>query len=223
MSALDLALFAALGAALLHATWNALLKTAPDRTLALGVQNAVMSLCGIVVLLFFAPLPAKESWPYIAASTAMTFFYQIFLLKAYKHGDLSRSYPIARGCPPLLVALAGLILGDDILAPGGYLGLALVSLGIMSLIFSRKYGGLRGLDKGLIYAVLTGAMIASYSVIDSRVVRFSDSPWGYAALLFVVSNGTFAIAIMALKRPLKWQGEDFRWWCYRRVHVGGWL
>ncbi len=214
MSALDLALFAALGSALLHATWNALLKTAPDRTLALGVQNAVISLCGIVVLLFFAPLPEKESWPFIAATAVVQLFYQVFLLQAYKHGDLSRSYPIARGCAPLLVAFAGLILGDDILAPGGYLGLALVSLGIMSLILSRKYGGLSRLDKGLIYAVLTGAMIASYSVIDSRGVRLSGSAWGYAALLFTVSNGILAIAIMVLKQPLKWQGQT-------RTYIGG--
>ena len=107
---------AVLGAAVLHASWNTLLKSSGDRIYSLAFQNLIMALAGAGLLLLVAPFPAAASWPYIAASSAILCLYQYFLLKTYDHGDLSRGYPIARGSAPALVALAGVLLGDDILS-----------------------------------------------------------------------------------------------------------
>ena len=105
---------ALLGAALLHAGWNALVKIGLDRFSAILLLALVQGAIALLLLPVFG-LPPAASWPWVAGSAALQSGYKIFLIRAYGHGDLSQVYPLARGTAPLIVALAGaLFLGEAV-------------------------------------------------------------------------------------------------------------
>lgn len=87
--------------ALLHASWNALVKSRNDTFLATVLVGGAAGLLSALGLLL-----AAASWPYIAASIAIQLAYHALLVAAYRNGDLSHAYPLMRGSAPLLVALA---------------------------------------------------------------------------------------------------------------------
>src|SRR5262245_44588459 len=103
---------AVLGAAFLHAVWNALLKSGADKQLdAIGLAAG----CGALALAAapWLPAPAPASYPWIAASAVVHIAYFQALAGAYRYGDLSFSYPIMRGGGPLIVCAAGaLVFGE---------------------------------------------------------------------------------------------------------------
>ena len=107
-----------LGAALVHATWNALVKTDRDRLALIRVMSLtqlVLSLC----LVPFVTVPAPESWPYLAASTVLCTGYMLFLNRAYQVADLSLVYPLARGAAPFIVAVVSIwFLGEQLSQTG---------------------------------------------------------------------------------------------------------
>jgi drug/metabolite transporter (DMT)-like permease len=175
------ALSLVLTAALLHAIWNALIKGASDRLLALGLIAAGHVTVGVVLIVLFAP-PAPAAWPFIALSTVIHFFYYAFLLNSYRLGDLSHVYPISRGIAPVLISFGALIFAGENLPPAAWGAVFIVSFGIIIL----AWGGGRGSTgtKAVGAALLTGAMIASYSVVDGMGVRVSQSPLGYIGWLF---------------------------------------
>lgn len=182
MTDFHFALVLILCAAVLHALWNAIIKGAADRMVTMGLINLGHGVLGVAMVLSFAP-PVAASWPLIAASTGIHFFYYAFLLYAYKHGDLSQVYPIARGVAPVLVTLGALIFLGEALPPGGWVGVMVISLGIGVVFLAR--GGAEASGKAIIFAVLTGVTIASYSVVDGAGVRASEAPLGYIGWLFV--------------------------------------
>jgi len=184
--------------AVLHATWNAVVKAAhADR---LTTQSLVIWTGCVAGLLTtpFVPIPAPESWPFIALSTIAHTLYYVFLLLAYRDGELSRVYPIARGTAPLLVALLATVLVGEALSLPQSIGVALVSLGIVSLAFER--GLPRGRERrAVIAALLTGLTITAYTLIDGMGVRRSGSSIGYIAWLFVIEGLPFGIAALVLR------------------------
>ena len=123
---------AVLGAALLHAAWNAIIKSGRDPLL----DTALVALGGTVVaspLLFAFGPPEAASWPFIAASVCVHIGYYATLAGAYRAGDLSHGYPIMRGSAPLLVALAASTVFGEALSPGGWCGVVLICAGVLSL------------------------------------------------------------------------------------------
>ena len=96
---------AVLGAALLHAAWNAILKAGRDPLLDTALVAFAGSALALPLLAFVAP-PEPSSWPYIAASVTVHLGYYTALAGAYRAGDLSHGYPIMRGMAPLLTAAA---------------------------------------------------------------------------------------------------------------------
>src|SRR4051812_18960998 len=92
-------------AALLHASWNALVKSAPDTFLTTVLVAAGGGLISACALPFFAA-PAAASWPFIGASALAQLVYYALLVATYQSGDISHGYPVMRGTAPLLVALA---------------------------------------------------------------------------------------------------------------------
>lgn len=181
----EFALALVLAAAFLHATWNAMLKHASERAVTMGLIAGAHVVLGIALAIGFAP-PATASWPYIAASTVIHWFYYAFLLAAYRLGDLSQVYPIARGMAPLIVAASGWLLAGEALNPAAWAGIVLISAGIMILAFGARNG--RSDAKAVGAALLTGLMIASYSVVDGLGVRVADSPLGYIGWLFAAEG-----------------------------------
>lgn len=165
-------------AALLHALWNALVKTSADRAITLGLVATGHCLPAFA-LLPFVPVPAIEAFAFIIASTVIHWGYYYFLNISYRFGDLSLIYPIARGTAPVMVAFGAMIWADETLPVWAWIGILTVSAGIMIL------AAIRHADKrGVGAALATSAIIAAYSVVDGIGIRVSDTPIGYVVWLF---------------------------------------
>ena len=170
--------------AAMHAAWNLFVKGDTDKLSALTAMMAGGGILFAPVAIFVAA-PAPASWPFIALSITTHVGYYVFLLAAYRHGDLSLVYPIARGCAPLLVAIGGAILAGELLNFWQSAGVALLSAGIASLALER--GWPRGKDgHPALFALATAVFIAGYSLTDGLGVRRAESPLGYIAWLFML-------------------------------------
>ena len=207
-------------AALMHASWNAILKAdgareGGDRLATFGLVMLAGTILGLAVAPFVA-LPDPASWRWIALSTFIHNFYYFFLLRAYAHGDLSHVYPIARGLGPTLVALfSGVLVGEELRFHEA-LGVMLVSFGIFGLTFGK---GLAGLEwRPTLYAVLTGVTIAGYTVADGIGARVSGAAFSYIVWLNVCEGPWVFLAALVLRRGKLW-GYLRRHW--RRGAAGG--
>lgn len=176
-----LVIFIVLAAALMHATWNALVKGAEDRLMVLGLIALGHMAPGLVILAFTG-LPRTASYTYIIASTVIHWGYYWCLNLAYRSGDLSVAYPIARGIAPVLVALGAQVWIGEILPIMAWIGILAVSFGIGILSFAGT--GARTPRAGMAPALLTGLTIAAYSLADGVGVRVSGNALAYIALLF---------------------------------------
>ncbi len=194
-----------LAAALAHAAWNAMVKSSGERGATFAVMlltGGVVSIAGVVLL----PLPAAESWIYLLLSVLVHYGYYGFLLLAYRHGDLSHVYPLARGAAPLMVAAGAWAMAGEALAPAGTAGLVLASAGIMSLAFER--GMPRGhAGKPVFYALGTGTFIAAYTVIDGIGVRAAQGALGYILWLNVLEAVPMTLWLL-LRRPAHIIGQS---------------
>lgn len=209
----------------MHATWNAILKSdSSDRLATFGVimtTGTVMGLCVVP----FVPMIHPEAWKFLFGSVAIHMLYYFFLLKAYSYGDLSHTYPIARGLGPLLVALvSGRMIGEH-LRSQDIVGVVLLSLGLVALAMPLrnvvpKPGGRHGL--ATLFAVLTGVTIAGYIIADGLGVRAAgptvEHRISYIAWLCVL-EGPWLLVLAFYKRPdTVWAHLRQTW--YRGV-IGG--
>ena len=171
---------AVLGAALLHAAWNALVKASSDKdldTIAVAVGSGALA----AVLLPWLPAPAPESWPWLAGSAAVHILYFACVAGAYRHGELSYAYPMMRGGGPLLVALAGALLLGEVLGARHWAGIALVCAGILAFASGRHDRRATG------FALANAVVIAANTLIDAQGARASGSPVSYTLWFFVAN------------------------------------
>ncbi len=181
-------------AAVLHAGWNAVVKAGGDRLLTMATVLGVGSLGAALAAPFVAP-PAPESWPYILLSTVIHLGYYFFLLQAYRVGDLSHVYPIARGLAPLLVAVGAMIWVGERVTPFQLGGMLVISTAILALALDRGASERRDW-RPFLFGVGTAFFIAAYTLTDGLGVRVSESSLGYILWLFIfdgVPLGIFAI------------------------------
>ncbi len=171
-----------LSSALIHATWNALIKS--DTRDRLSSFAVLMTAGGLFAALFlpFLPMPDAAAWPYLIASVVIHNVYYFVLLRAYALGDLSLVYPIARGLAPVLVGLVSGKLVGEVLSLREAAGLGLVSLGILGLAFAGGLPIVR--DRwAIVYAVATAITIAAYTIADGLGARASAEPLSYIVWL----------------------------------------
>ncbi len=137
---------AVLGAALLHAAWNALIQSGRDQALDTALIHGLGSLLALPLVLA-SGLPAPAAWPWLAASAAIHLGYYATLAGAYRHGDLALTYPVMRGLAPMLVALAMTVAGaagltragaGESLSATGWLGIGGISAGVLLVGLSRR-------------------------------------------------------------------------------------
>ncbi|THV22215.1 DMT family transporter [Peteryoungia ipomoeae] len=188
----------ALIAAILHASWNAFLRTGADRLWSI----TVMSLAGSVIclpFLFVLPLPGDAAWPYILLSSCLQVGYSLFLVAAYRHGELGQVYPIVRGTVPLLVTLGGFLFFGEVLGPWQTLGVVLIASGIMSL----SLGKTRAATSSILFALTTGLIIACYSTVDSRGVKMVEQPAAYALWVLFLFGLMITLAFIVTRRRLQ--------------------
>lgn len=197
---MDLVVFlAVLGAAVMHASWNVLIKLKLDRFLSLCLIQAMMGVMGLGMLAVF-PWPAAASLPYAMTSGMLHLGYNLFLVRSYRTGDLSQVYPIARGAAPLLTLAATSGFLQEELNAMSAAGVAVLTAGIwlMSLVGRR---GLRLDGLTLFYAIGTSVFIAAYTIVDGIGGRVSGQPSSYAGLVFIFDAILLSIAGLALRGP----------------------
>jgi drug/metabolite transporter (DMT)-like permease len=163
--------------AILHASWNALLKGAGDRLLTMVWMRLVGLLIGALILCF-VEAPAPQSWPWLGAAAAAHYLYYGLLIRSYAHGDLSLVYPIARGLAPLLLALMAYLFIAERLSVSQAVATGLIALGLLALVSGEAQN-----RKAIWFASATGATIAIYSFLGGAGVRLSESILGFYALL----------------------------------------
>ncbi|MEQ8815593.1 MAG: EamA family transporter [Thalassobaculum sp.] len=195
------ALVLTLFAAVMHASWNAIVKVGIDRAVVLGLIAFAHTAVG-AVMIAMAGIPDPASWPFILASTLLHYGYYICLHHAYRVGDLSQVYPLARGLAPLLVALGAWAFAGETLSAAGWGAVLLASLGISAIAFSRR-GGMWDHPPTLFYTVATGLIIAAYSVVDGMGVRLSGAPFAYMGWLFVWEFPVFVTVLLRRRRTLR--------------------
>src|SRR5260221_12669850 len=152
---------AVLGAALLHAGWNALLKGAADKQLDTVAISVGAGLVGLLVAVWL-PFPARASWPWLAASAAVHILYFVFLAGAYRWGELSYAYPIMRGGGPVIVALAGTAVFGEGLPMAPTIGVALVCAGIVAFAAGKAD------RRAPLFALPNAVVLAAYTGVDRK-------------------------------------------------------
>jgi len=189
---------AVIGAAVLHAAWNALVKGSGDKELSMGAV-VIGHLPIAAMILPFVPLPDVASLPYLFGGIALHFGYQIFLLKSYQTGDLTQVYPIARGSAPLIVAVFSLLVLGTQLSGTELLAIAIIGAGIFSLALVRRADG-QSNKKAALLALVTGVFIASYSLVDGLGARIAGTSLGFYCWL-AIANGILMVLYLAWKSP----------------------
>ena len=200
---------AVLVAALLHATWNALVKVSADRLVLLAVMKVGTTLFALASVPFIE-VPPAAAWPYIAASTLIHTGYFLFLVTSYRYGDLSHVYPISRGAAPLMVALLATVFLGEVLSAQATLAVLLVAMGIMSLMLTQGSDGLKH-PKAIGAALATACFIAGYTIVDGTGARLSASANSYILWLNAV-NGIPIILIALLFRHGQIQAQIGKVW-----------
>ncbi|UIK07077.1 DMT family transporter [Neorhizobium galegae] len=188
----------ALSAAVLHACWNAFLRSGADRFWTMTIMALAMSVVALPVALIL-PLPAAEAWPYLVGSAVFQLIYSLLLVAAYRHGELGQVYPIIRGSAPLLVTLAGVIFARELPLPLSMVGICFVVLGIMLLALGRG----KASTGSMLYALATGVSIAGYSTIDAVGIRLSGNTAAYITWVFVLPGILLLVAFMAMRGRLR--------------------
>jgi drug/metabolite transporter (DMT)-like permease len=184
-----------LGAAVLHAVWNAMLRSGADRLWSMAVMCFLCALIALPVALLVPP-PAAASWPYMGLSAGLQIFYALFLVRAYRDGQLAHVYPIARGAAPLLVTLGAAFVAGEHLAPLSLLGVVLVSAGIVAIAFGHG----RPDAASSLAALATGVFIAGYMVVDGVGVRHSGAAIGYAAWQAILEGVPMLLVYAVIRR-----------------------
>ncbi|MQT58661.1 EamA family transporter [Pseudomonas sp. FSL R10-0399] len=172
-------------AAVLHASWNAIVKAGKNTVLTMVLVTASAALWAIV-LLPVLPSPSPESWPYIALSAALQIVYFALVARIYRIADMSQTYPIMRGAAPLIVALAGTLFLDETLSNPAWLGVCIICSGILIMLWS---GGQKSRE-GLLLALLNALVISGYTLVDGIGVRLSAAPASYTLWIFLITGAS---------------------------------
>lgn len=166
------------------------------------VMVAMMMISEAVVACFalpFVALPTPETWPYIWLSTVLHTAYFMFLIMAYRYGDLSHVYPIARGSSPMLVALLSVVVVGELLSRQATAAVVVISLGVMSLALTRGSNNYRD-PKAIFFALGTGLFIAAYTVVDGLGARAAESAHSYVFWLNIFDGIPIIVIALYLRK-----------------------
>ena len=188
---------AVLFGALLHASWNALVKSSTDKEMDTALIHLIGSLMAIPLVVMVG-WPPRSAWPYLVASITIHIGYYFALTGAYRHGDLGLTYPLMRGVAPLLVALSASVTLGEQLSVLAWVGVLGISLGVLVLGLSQHAFDA---PKAVAYALTNAVIIAIYTVVDGQGVRAAGTTLTttlqYVATLFMFDGWPFALMIFA--------------------------
>ena len=192
----SLALWLALMAAVLHASFGALQKGRHDPWLSRGAIDLNYFLIMLPVALFVVPWPEPEIWPIFFGAWFIHTIYKWFQAEAYSRGAYTVVYPIVRGTSPLLTILIAGILFGETFSLIQWLGVSVMCSGIFGLALYNLYKTSVDRDVlkvAIILAVFTGAGAASYTAFDAYGIRQTLDPFTFIAWLFVFDGIVFPI------------------------------
>jgi drug/metabolite transporter (DMT)-like permease len=183
--------------AIAHAVWNALVKSAGDRTMTMVAIRTVGMTLGLIALPF-VDWPAPESWKWLALTAAVMFAYYALLVRSYGVGDMSVVYPLARGLAPVLTTIAAFLVIGEALTAGQIAAVVMISIGIMALSFGA------GASRSAVgFALATGVSVATYSFFAGLGVRSAGTVLGFQACLEIVTGfGMLCYGIVARRDDL---------------------
>jgi drug/metabolite transporter (DMT)-like permease len=173
--------------AFMHAAWNFLLKSSEEKYIAMGWQVILSGIFSLVLIFFIGP-PPRSMWLFAVLSMILEAIYFILLCVAYTSHDFSLVYPIARGAAPALLVLWSAILLHEELTVGGYIGLAMITGGIIlngttTLLQNR---GEKPHLKGILTALSVALIISVYTFIDGTAVKSGPAlPYGLSMFVMV--------------------------------------
>jgi len=177
-----------------HAVVNAVLKSGKDKMSSRALIDGFSALL-ILPALFVLPLP-HGAWGYLAASFVTHLVYLICLIKAFELADMSAVYPIMRGTAPVLASFGAVVLLREPLTLVVITGIAMVSAGTLLIALRRRAN-----ERSLLWALATGASIATYTVVDAAGVRAAPSAFSYIAWVFLSLGGGIAVLFAIWRGP----------------------
>ncbi|CAN7442482.1 EamA family transporter [Acidovorax sp. LjRoot129] len=195
--------FIVLLSAALNAGWNSAIKVGGDRITAMAITTLMGSGLSLLVLPW-VDLPAAASWPLLGLSIVVHTAYHFALPVAYNHGDMGQVYPIARGSAPLLVMAGAAVFAGEWPSAGALWGVSCLCAGVLSLALIRSGGASptqRSQRKAVGYALLTGVLIAAYTVVDALGARQAQSAIGFAVVLTLGDGIATALIVLCWKGP----------------------
>lgn len=199
---------AVLGAALMHAVWNALIKVRLDPFTAITLMTLGI---GVVALCFlpFVAMPEASVWPFILLSIGTQNGYRIFLSKAYAAGDLSLTYALARGTAPVLVALAGVAFLHEVPSALSGAGILLLCMGTLAMSLRGSKGALA--NRAVVFALVASAFIAGYTLADGHGARLATDALSYLAWLFATDACLLAAICLVVRGPAMFRASLREW------------
>lgn len=201
--------FAILLSAALNAGWNSAIKIGGDKVIVMAITTLVGSVISVLALPF-VEFPGASSWALLALSIVVHTAYHFMLPVAYQHGDLGLVYPIARGSAPLFVTLAAALLIGEVPGPVAVVGVVCLCVGVLALALQQR--GRVTHYRGALYALMTGVLIAAYTVIDALGARGSGSALGFAMVVTMGDGIATAVIAVAWKGTHSFQVDRKTWW-----------
>lgn len=208
-----------LAAAVLHVTWNTMVKISADGYLAtVLIATAGALLCSVA--LPFLPSMAPAAWINVAGSVVAQSIYYPLVAAAYRAGDMSQTYPVMRGTAPLIVALlAGPLIGER-LDTLQWVGVLLICAGIWAMALRRPSAlgadvvqpRSFGLSRATALALLNALVIATYTLIDGAGSRVSGAPATYTAWIFLLTAVPMLVVSIARSGPALLDLARRKWW-----------
>lgn len=181
----------AIMAAFLHAVFGALQKGRHDPWVSRAAIDACYGVIALPVVLFVVPWPEARLWPILLGAMAIHIVYKLAQASTYQRGAYTVVYPVVRGTAPLITVIAaGLIFherynltqwGGVLLLVGGILGLALYNWRKLTL-------GRETLGPALVWALITGVMVAAYTTYDAWGIRQAADPFTFLFWFFLIDS-----------------------------------
>ena len=208
-------------AAMMHATWNTLMKSAPDKNLETALANFSTSLVAIPFLLIYG-LPEPETYIYIFLSLVLHVIYFYTVASAYRYGDLNMAYPIMRGVAPILTLIIGGLLFEEATHAWMVVGIVLICLGVVLLGFNKSPSTVNH-QKTLLFALGNAVIIAAYTLVDGQGARLANQVWSYVGMLLFLNGYVFPAILFWQRRSSFTRTQTLQYIQARGIHalIGG--
>lgn len=169
-----LALGLVLGSAVLHATWNLAAKRSGGGLgfiwLFTVLSVVIYAPVALVAAIIIRPTLGWLELGFVLGTALLHLAYFASLQRGYQLGDLSLVYPLARGTGPVLSTTAAILLFGERPGPVAITGAVLIAVSVFVLASSGGIRSVATVRTAVGYGLLTGALIASYTLWDKYAV-----------------------------------------------------